>query len=95
MLMRAADGRPLGARPGYSFSSGEMGLYFRAEPWFATTGAGSLDGSEESGGATERSRGRGQLIAVPKGAKLSFVRGSGTTRRVGCEVRMGAGMVTV
>ena len=40
-----------------------------------------------------RSRGIGEQIAVPNGAKLMGVRGSGMTVRVGLVVRVGA-MVT-
>lgn len=36
------------------------------------------------------SRGSGEQIAVPNGAKLIGVRGSGTKVMVGLEVRMGA-----
>lgn len=41
-------------------------------------------------GATFRSRGMGEQIAVPNCAKFSGVRGSGTSVIDGLEVRMGA-----
>ena len=42
-----------------------MGLYFRAEFWFARIGAGLCGGREEREGAEDRSRGRGEVMAVP------------------------------
>ena len=55
-------------------------------------GIGSCLGSEEGCGATLRSRGTGDEMAVPKGAKLAAVRGSGESVSVGFEVRVGAMM---
>jgi hypothetical protein len=70
--------------------SGEMGLYFRAEFWFARTGVGLYGGRLEGWGATLRSRGMGEQMAVPNGAKFSGFRGSGMSVDDGLEVRMGA-----
>lgn len=77
-----------------------MGLYFSAEPWFASTGAAASAcgrGSEARAllarGAAGRSRGRGLEMTVPKGAKASAVRGSGVSRSEGGgEMRVGAGI---
>lgn len=71
-----------------------MGLYFRAEFWFARIGAGLYGGREERDGTVDRSRGRGDVIAAPYGEKFSGVRGSGDRRRRGFVVKTGAGMVS-
>lgn len=43
-----------------------MGLYLSAEFWLARTGVGVDLGREETeDGAVERSRGRGEVMAVP------------------------------
>lgn len=67
-----------------------MGLYLRAEFWLASTGVGMCGGSEDACGGILISRGRGEVMAVPNGAKLTRVRGSGVMVTVGLEVRMGA-----
>jgi len=67
-----------------------MGLYFRAEFWFARTGFGLDGGRFESWGAILRSRGMGEQMTVPNCAKFSGVRGSGANVIDGLEARMGA-----
>ena len=66
-----------------------MGLYFKAEFWFARIGVGSWGGRLESWGTTLRSRGSGEQIAVPNGAKLLGVRGSAMIVNVELEIRTG------
>jgi len=56
---------------------------------------GLYGGRFEGWGATLRSRGMGEQIAVPNGAKLIGVRGSGVSLRVGLEVRIGAMMAYI
>lgn len=71
-----------------------MGLYFRAEFWLARIGVGLCGGRTEGDeGAMERSRGSGEVIAVPYGEKFWGVRGSGERRICGFVVRMGAAML--
>lgn len=70
-----------------------MGLYFRAEFWFARTGVGLCAGREDGLGAVDMSLGRGELITVPNGEKLVGVKGSGERWRLGLVVRIGAAMV--
>lgn len=67
-----------------------MGLYLRAEFWFARTGVG-LCGSRDDGlGAIFSSLGNGETTAVPNCAKFAGVRGSGVSVTVGLVERIGA-----
>lgn len=74
-----------------------MGLYFSAVDWFAITGAGTQgDGlRDDRGGVLERSLGRGEVIAVPKGENEVGLKGSGAiVRFVGWDVIIG-GIVNI
>lgn len=87
MVMRASEGCPLGHKLVYRSMSGEMGLYLRAEFWFASTGVGLCGGRHDDSGAIFSSLGNGETTAVPNGAKFSSVRGSGVSVTVGLDVR--------
>lgn len=72
--------------------NGEIVLYFNADSWFAATGAGTSGcvGCEDRGfGGLVAVRGRGGIIAVPKGANPSRVSGSGVRFKEGDERRVG------
>ena len=69
--------------------SGEMGLYLRAEFWFARTGVGSCGDRHDGSGAILSSLGNGETTAVPNGAKFSGVRGSGVIVTVALDERTG------
>lgn len=79
----------------YLSSSGEIGLYFNAEDWFARTGCGTSGsvGCAARSGARVVVRGRGGMIAVPKGAKDERVRDSGVRIREGVVRRFGGGIL--
>lgn len=67
-----------------------MGLYLRAEFWFARTGVGLCGGRDDGWGAIFSSLGNGETTAVPNCAKFAGVRGSGVSVTVGLVERIGA-----
>lgn len=67
-----------------------MGLYLRAEFWFARIGVGSCGGRDDGWGAIFNSLRNGETTAVPNCAKFAGVRGSGVSLTVGLLERIGA-----